>query len=1359
MSKGFDCRRSFAITKCASQAADRPAFGATTPRNATVLLIALLALALLSALMTPPAFARTNAPKTFNLYLANDYTSADTVRMAQYDALGLDVDTPAAVLLRLKALNPAIKLLAYAPINGTYQNANIFTPTSKWREMWEAANANNWWLRDTHGGIIHDHPGKYTFNLTTDCPVNGQGQRMTDWYPLWIRQSVLQNGAALWDGVILDDVWKAIWFVGQSTALNPYPIDSNQDGLADDQPTLDGLWAAGNDSITARVRRLIPADKVLGGNGQNTFHQMNGSFIESFPYNGAQDPGSPVPGYCWNDKMFGYLGYFENEDYFSAQPWRINVLNAKWTTGDKYNPARTPEFERHKRFTLASTMLRDGYFSLDWQQPTVGHNSVWWEPEFDKQVGTPLGAPFQATYAGRTLWRRNYTNGVVLINPGYTSFLGAPSDSIPAIGWVDAAILLKSEMWRAESTPPAAVTDLAVSRTWTNQAEVQWTNVGDNGAVGQAVQVEARYSLAPITAANYAAATPAPGTIVPQPAGRVQTYIVTGLTNNTTYHFALKTRDLAGNWSAISNVVSAPTVVGDITAPSAITNLQVISTTSTTATVQWTSPGDDGGTGTAAQYDLRYNTVPLDAAGWLAGAQVVGEPVPGPSGTVHTLTLYGMRAATLYHFGIKTADEMPNWSPLSNTPSMQTQAGDLTPPATTADLRVAAVGTNWLTLAWTAPGDDGNGGLATSYDVRYSPNPMTVGSYLSANFAIGEPGPQLPGATQFLTLSGMGNGYTYYLALRTGDEVPNWSAVSNIVTTRTGVNVPADAVAPAAVLNLAAVPGGAGSVTLNWTAPGDDGSTGTPYAYEIRYATSSGTLTSFTAATPVVGEPTPGAAGGAATMVIGGLTDGATYYFGLKTADERGNWSGLSNVISAVAGGGQTADTTPPAAVTNLNVSGATTTSLTLGWTAPGDDATSGTASSYELRYGTAPLTEANFAAASLVSGLPAPGAAGTAQSKVVTGLAAGTTYHFALKTSDEVPNRSPLSNVAAGATTLPGDTTAPSVVGDFRVASVGLNWIVLAWSATGDDGTSGRATLYDARLSPLPLTVANFLSAGFITTEPTPDLPGALQFCRIANGLGVGYTYNLALRTGDELPNWSGVSSIITTRTGIAAPTDTTPPSAVNTLSVRPAGSGAIQLRWMSPGDDTTHGTPFAFEVRYGTSAGTVSDFAAATPVFGEPAPGPVGTMVTQTISGLTDGITYYFALKTADERGNWSPRSNVVQLMSGATSSGVEPPPDADDAGHRLSLLSATPNPFRVGTRLAIVAPPDGESDVSLVILDVRGGVVRRLHEGALPAGSHDFLWDGRDDAGRRTAAGLYFAELRSGAQRVVRKLTLMR
>ncbi|MFZ1682752.1 MAG: fibronectin type III domain-containing protein [Candidatus Zixiibacteriota bacterium] len=87
----------------------------------------------------------------------------------------------------------------------------------------------------------------------------------------------------------------------------------------------------------------------------------------------------------------------------------------------------------------------------------------------------------------------------------------------------------------------------------------------------------------------------------------------------------------------------------------------------------------------------------------------------------------------------------------------------------------------------------------------------------------------------------------------------------------------------------------AASVTLSWTAPGNNGMVGQATAYDIRYSTVPITDANWALATKVTSPPVPKPAGNRELLKINGLLPGITYYFALKTADSKPNWSSLSN--------------------------------------------------------------------------------------------------------------------------------------------------------------------------------------------------------------------------------------------------------------------------------------------------------------------------------------------------------------------------------------------------------------------------------------------------------------------------------
>jgi len=125
----------------------------------------------------------------------------------------------------------------------------------------------------------------------------------------------------------------------------------------------------------------------------------------------------------------------------------------------------------------------------------------------------------------------------------------------------------------------AALVALLVIAMPANAASVKlkWTASGDDGVIGQAAQVDIRYSTSPITAANFGAATRVMPSPIPSAPGATDSVTVTGLAPLTLFYFAIKTGDEVPNWASVSNVISVTTLGDpDVLPPAPITDLRAV---------------------------------------------------------------------------------------------------------------------------------------------------------------------------------------------------------------------------------------------------------------------------------------------------------------------------------------------------------------------------------------------------------------------------------------------------------------------------------------------------------------------------------------------------------------------------------------------------------------------------------------------------------------------------------------------------------------------------------------------------------------------------------------------------------------
>lgn len=238
---------------------------------------------------------------------------------------------------------------------------------------------------------------------------------------------------------------------------------------------------------------------------------------------------------------------------------------------------------------------------------------------------------------------------------------------------------------------------------------------------------------------------------------------------------------------AILSCGEETTSVRDVAPPAGVTNLNVSSVTDSSVSLNWTAPGDDGGDGTATEYDLRHSETGITEESWPSATEASSEPEPGKAGTSESCAVEGLTEGTLYYFALKTSDEVPNWSGLSNVASATTSTPDTIPPARVSDLRVTAVSDSTISLAWTTPEDPMRIGGLARYDIRYSRQNMNEQSWEAAEQVDDEPLPGRPSSPEDFTLAGLEQGSIYFIALKTMDASQNWSDLSNVAQGQTRV--------------------------------------------------------------------------------------------------------------------------------------------------------------------------------------------------------------------------------------------------------------------------------------------------------------------------------------------------------------------------------------------------------------------------------------------------------------------------------------------------------------------------------------------------------------------------------------------
>ena len=566
------------------------------------------------------------------------------------------------------------------------------------------------------------------------------------------------------------------------------------------------------------------------------------------------------------------------------------------------------------------------------------------------------------------------------------------------------------------------------------------------------------------------------------------------VTTGVTYRYAVAaSRAVVGDWSnAVTATARTPTAPG---APGTLEG----QATAAKVVLTWAAPGSDGGSALTA-YTLYRGT-----GNACTGLSVLQS---GLSTTGTTYTDSSVTGGTTYCYQVSA----------SNSAGEGVKSGSTVVTAVTVGaptgLTVTAEGDSSISLAWTAPADDG-GGAIEAYNVYRcvegdSPCTPTWIARVTTGTTYTNDG------TESGTDDDVTTGVTYrYAVAASRAVVGDWSnAVTATARTPTAPGAPGTLEGQAT----------AAKVVLTWAAPGSDGGSALT-AYTL-YRGTGNACTGLSVLQS--GLSTTGT-----TYTDSSVTGGTTYCYQVSASNSAGEGvkSG-STVVTAVTVG----------APTGLTVTAEGDSSISLAWTAPADDG-GGAIEAYNVYRcveGDSPCTPTWIARVTTGTTYTNDGTESGTDDDVTTGV----TYRYAVAASRAVVGD--WSNAVTATARTP---TAPGAPGTLEGQATAAK-VVLTWAAPGSDGGSALTAYTLYRGTGNACTGLSVLQSGLSTTGTTytdSSVTGGTTYC---------YQVSASNSAGEGVKSGSTVVTAVT----VGAPTG---------LTVTAEGDSSISLAWTAPADD----------------------------------------------------------------------------------------------------------------------------------------------------------------------------------------------
>jgi Hypothetical glycosyl hydrolase family 15 len=374
-------------------------------KRGTLVAVSLTALAAsaVSSAWTPPSFPRVGGIQIGSPFNYNDpnyqaqLAKQSVSILADYPGLAPGGMSMQTVATRIKTINPNALVFVYTNANQMRSDQTAVSAT--WGAIRSKVDTMKWWLYKDKGltQLVDSGFGdanNWAINSTLFTPKDSNGNTWMDWITQFYVNTYAKPAPAL-DGFFMDNVFWRPYIDG----------DWNRDGVVDSQkdPNVQSWFRQGYARYFTSLKTLMPGKYQLGNIGD--WGTPDAVLTE---YQGVNNGGV----------LEAYVGKSYSVETWAG--WAAMMAQYRKVMGAVaapklvvFNQWGSPTDYQGMRYGLGSCLLDDGYYSFT--DNAKQYYGVVWFDELDHNLGSGSTKPTAAWQKG--VWRRDFDNGIVLVNP------------------------------------------------------------------------------------------------------------------------------------------------------------------------------------------------------------------------------------------------------------------------------------------------------------------------------------------------------------------------------------------------------------------------------------------------------------------------------------------------------------------------------------------------------------------------------------------------------------------------------------------------------------------------------------------------------------------------------------------------------------------------------------------------------------------------------------------------------------------------------------------------------------------------------------------------------------------------------